>query len=61
MLIERFDPRGEASKLRACYDITKAGWPIDHPDEPTWAVDSFTGKWAEGFDTAPLQDRKSVV
>jgi GNAT superfamily N-acetyltransferase len=55
MLIERFDPRGEASKLRACYDITKAGWPIDHPDEPTWAVDSFTGKWAEGFDTAPLQ------
>jgi GNAT superfamily N-acetyltransferase len=55
VLIERFDPRTDTSKLRACFDITLAGWPIDHPDEPIWPFDSFAGKWAEGFDTAPLQ------
>jgi GNAT superfamily N-acetyltransferase len=55
VLIERFDPRSDTGKLRACYDITEAGWPIDHPDEPIWAFDSFTGKWAEGFDAAPLE------
>ena len=55
MLIERFDPQIETSKLAACFDITEAGWPIDHPDEPAWAFDSFAGKWARGYDTAPRQ------
>ncbi len=55
MLIERFDPQRDLSKLAACYDISQAGWPIDHPDEPSWAFDSFVGKWARGFDTAPRQ------
>ncbi|HSR86523.1 MAG TPA: GNAT family N-acetyltransferase [Streptosporangiaceae bacterium] len=55
MLIERFDPQADASKLRACFDMTRAGWPIDHPGQPGWAYDSFAGKWARGFDPAPLQ------
>ena len=55
MLIEKFDPQRDISKLAACFDITEAGWPIDHPDEPAWAFDSFAGKWARGFDTAPRQ------
>jgi GNAT superfamily N-acetyltransferase len=55
VLIERFEPQGDVGKLRACFDITEAGWPIDHPDEPGWAYDSFAGKWAQGYDTAPRQ------
>jgi GNAT superfamily N-acetyltransferase len=55
VLIERFDPQRDDSKLRACFDMTEAGWPIDHPDEPAWAFDSFAGKWALGYDTAPRQ------
>jgi GNAT superfamily N-acetyltransferase len=55
VLIERFDPRQDTSKLAACFDITAAGWPIDHPNEPCWSSDSFAGKWARGFDTAPRQ------
>jgi len=35
--------------------MTSAGWPADHPDEPPWAYDSFAGKWARGYDTAPRQ------
>jgi len=53
--IERFDPDSETSKLRACFDMTQAGWPIDHPDAPPWAYDSFAGKWARGYDSAPRQ------
>jgi GNAT superfamily N-acetyltransferase len=53
--IDRFDPRREPAKLRACYEITEAGWPVDHPNEPIWAFASFGGKWAEGFDTAPQE------
>jgi GNAT superfamily N-acetyltransferase len=55
VLIEKFDPQRDTSKLAACFDITEAGWPIDHPDEPGWAFDSFAGKWARGYDTAPRQ------
>jgi GNAT superfamily N-acetyltransferase len=53
--IERFEPNTEAGKLRACFDMARAGWPIDHPDEPPWPYDSFAGKWARGYDTAPRQ------
>jgi GNAT superfamily N-acetyltransferase len=55
MIIESFDPHSDSSKLQACFDITRAGWPIDRPGEPGWAYDSFAGKWARGFDGAPLQ------
>jgi GNAT superfamily N-acetyltransferase len=53
--IEQFDPNTDAGKLRACFDMTQAGWPVDHPDEPAWAYDTFAGKWASGYDTAPRQ------
>jgi GNAT superfamily N-acetyltransferase/RimJ/RimL family protein N-acetyltransferase len=55
MIIERFDPNADPSKVRACFDMIRAGWPIDRPGEPSWAYDSFVGKWARGFDAAPLQ------
>ena len=55
MIIERFDPYSDTDKVRACFDMTSAGWPVDRPGEPTWAYDSFFGKWARGFDPAPQQ------
>lgn len=55
MIIERIDPRTETSKLRACFDMTSASWPVDRPGEPSWAYDSFVGKWTRGFDPAPQQ------
>jgi GNAT superfamily N-acetyltransferase len=53
--IEQFEPQADGGKLRACFDMTKAGWPIDHPGQPGWAYDSFAGKWTRGFDPAPQQ------
>jgi GNAT superfamily N-acetyltransferase len=53
MRIEQFDPQTDVGQLRACFEMTQAGWPIDHPDEPAWAYDSFAGKWARGYDLAP--------
>ena len=53
--IEQFDPQTDTERLRACFDMTQAGWPVDHPDEPSWAYDSFAGKWGPGFDNAPRQ------
>jgi GNAT superfamily N-acetyltransferase len=53
MQIEQFDAINDRGRLRACYDMTQAGWPLDHPGEPSWAYDSFAGKWGRGFDAAP--------
>ncbi len=53
--IEQFDPKADTELLRACFEMTQAGWPIDHPDEPPWAYDSFAGKWGPGFNVAPQQ------
>lgn len=55
MRIEQFDATADSVRLRACFDMTTAGWPVDHPDEPAWAFDSFAAKWARGFDTSPRQ------
>ena len=51
----RFDPKTDIEQLRACFDMTQAGWPVDHPDEGPWAVGPFAGKWGPGFDGAPRQ------
>ena len=56
LCFEQFDPRTDAEQLRACFEMTQAGWPVDHPDEPSWAYDSFAGKWGPGFDSAPRQN-----
>jgi len=55
MHIERFDPVTDTARLGSCFEMTQAGWPIDHPDEPPWSYGAFAGKWAHGFDTAPRQ------
>ena len=55
MIIEKFEPDSDAGKLRACFDMTKSGWPVDRPGEPGWAYDSFVGKWTRGFDPSPQQ------
>jgi GNAT superfamily N-acetyltransferase len=51
--IEEFDPKTDAELLRACFEMTQAGWPIDHPDEPPWSFGAFAGKWGPGFEGAP--------
>jgi GNAT superfamily N-acetyltransferase len=53
--IEQFDAATDSARLRACFEMTLAGWPVDHPGEPAWGFDAFAGKWARGFDTAPRQ------
>jgi GNAT superfamily N-acetyltransferase len=55
VIISRFDPESEAGGIRACFDMTRAGWPVDRPGEPGWAYESFAGKWVRGFDPAPQQ------
>lgn len=55
MRIEQFDATSDSQRLRACFDMTRAGWPVDHPGQPAWALDSFAGKWGRGFDGAPRQ------
>ncbi len=56
MRFEQFDPKTDAERLRACFEMTQAGWPADHPDEPLWTYDAFAGKWGPGFDRAPRQN-----
>jgi GNAT superfamily N-acetyltransferase len=53
--IEQFDPKTDTAQLRACFEMTQAGWPIDHPDEPPWSYGAFAGKWGPGFEVAPRQ------
>jgi GNAT superfamily N-acetyltransferase len=55
MRIEQFDATADSARLRACFDMTKAGWPVDHPGQPPWVFEPFAGKWARGFDIAPRQ------
>jgi GNAT superfamily N-acetyltransferase/RimJ/RimL family protein N-acetyltransferase len=53
--IEQFDPQADTEHLRACFEMTQAGWPVDHPGQGPWALDPFAGKWGPGFDSAPRQ------
>jgi len=55
VIIERFDPRSDTARLRACFEIIAAGWPVDHPNEPMWTLDSVTAEWAYGFGAQPRQ------
>ncbi len=55
MRIEQFDATGDSQRLRACFDMTLAGWPVDHAGQAPWAYDSFAGKWGPGFAEAPQQ------
>jgi GNAT superfamily N-acetyltransferase len=51
--IEQFDPARDAERLKACYDIVRAGAPIDHPNLPGWPLQSFRLKWTRSYDSAP--------
>jgi GNAT superfamily N-acetyltransferase len=53
--IEQFDPVTGERALRACFEMTEAGWPADHPSMPPWPLASFAGKWTHGFDVCPQQ------
>jgi GNAT superfamily N-acetyltransferase len=53
--IEQFDATTDGPQLRACFEMTLAGWPVDRPGEPPWGLDAFAGKWARGYDSAPRQ------
>jgi GNAT superfamily N-acetyltransferase len=55
VIIERFDPRSDTTRLRACFEIVAAGWPVDRPNEPMWTFKTFTGEWAYGFGADPQQ------
>jgi RimJ/RimL family protein N-acetyltransferase len=55
VLIEKFDAHSDTARLRACYEIVAAGWPVDNPHEPMWTFESFTGEWTDGFSADPRQ------
>lgn len=55
MEIQQFDPATDTTRLRACFEMTEAGWPLDQPNVPSWPLESFTGKWEHGFDACPQQ------
>lgn len=52
--LEQFDETS-GPQLRSCFELTTAGWPVDHPGEPMWAPDSLVTKWGPGFDDAPRE------
>jgi hypothetical protein len=53
--IEQFDPKADTAAIRACCDMTSAGWAEDHPDIGPWPLRPFTAKWTHGFGTNPQQ------
>jgi hypothetical protein len=53
--IERFDGATDADRLLSCYRIAEACHAVDQPDLPAWSIESFTAKWAYGFDSSPRQ------
>jgi RimJ/RimL family protein N-acetyltransferase len=55
VLIEKFDAQSDTARLRACYEIVAAGWPVDRPNEPMWTFETFTGEWTLGFSADPRQ------
>jgi len=53
--MKQFDPASDAERLKACYDIVRAGDPIDHPSLPSWPLKSFRSKWTRSYDSAPSE------
>jgi RimJ/RimL family protein N-acetyltransferase len=46
--IERFDPRTDEDRLRACHEMTVAGQPDDDPSVPPVPYEDFRVWWALG-------------
>lgn len=55
MRIARFDPLADEASLRACYQLTLAGQPIDDPNQPTDPFAAFRAFWAYGFADDPTE------
>ena len=55
MRIERFDPRTDDKRLKACHDMTVAGSSEDEPNLPPMLYGQFRGWWAYGFGDNPMQ------
>jgi GNAT superfamily N-acetyltransferase len=55
MYIERFDPRADADRIRACHQMLAAGKPADDPHGPPMSLPVFTGWWACGWIGDPRQ------
>jgi GNAT superfamily N-acetyltransferase len=51
--IEQFDPVTDAAAIKACCEMTSAGWAKDHPNIGPWPLRPFTAKWTHGFGTNP--------
>ena len=51
--IEQFDGQAEPDRVRDCFRIVQACYPVDQPHQPTWSLGAFTAKWVQGFDPSP--------
>jgi GNAT superfamily N-acetyltransferase len=52
--IERFDPRTDERRLRACHAMVVAGQPADDPNVPAASFGEFRASWAYGEDPAQI-------
>jgi GNAT superfamily N-acetyltransferase len=55
MHVERFDPLGDPEKVRACYEIFKAGAPVDFPGGPVESLPAYAGWLAMGWAGTPYE------
>jgi GNAT superfamily N-acetyltransferase len=53
--VERFDPRADEQRLRACHEMTVAGHQTDDPNVPAVLFNAFRGWWGHGFAGSPVQ------
>jgi GNAT superfamily N-acetyltransferase/RimJ/RimL family protein N-acetyltransferase len=53
--IERFDPRADEERLRACHEMVTSGRPQDDPNAPPESFSMFRGWWIYGFSADPQQ------
>jgi RimJ/RimL family protein N-acetyltransferase len=55
MRFERFNPRIDADRIDACYQIFAAGRPLDDPLGPPTSARGFAAWWAFGWTGQPLE------
>jgi GNAT superfamily N-acetyltransferase len=55
VLIQRFDPSTDESRLRACYEMVAAAQRLDDPGLPVRSLTSFRNRWTSGFSGHPRQ------
>ncbi len=55
MRIERFDPRADEARLRACHEMAVSGQAEDDPNGPPVSFEMFRGWWIYGFVGEPQE------